>query len=68
MEFKAKLVDGVLEIFPEVEHIKNKEGGTDVIVHALNPSVIMEKKVEILQKLALGEKVNIEVENGKRDL
>lgn len=58
MEFKAKIKDGILEIYPKVE--KKKNG--DVIIYALNPALIQEKKNEILMKLAMGEKVELEKE------
>lgn len=63
MEYKAKLIDGVLEIFPKVEKKTNSNGGTDVTVHMPSPSTILATKMEILNKLARGEKVEIEKED-----
>ena len=54
MEFEATLKNGILEVFPVIEKIPNKEGGTDIVVHALNPALIQKAKSEIIQKLAMG--------------
>ena len=63
-EFRAVIKNGVLEILPFVEKKQNAGGGTDVIVHAPNISMINEFKQEILNRLAAGETVeNLEVEN-----
>lgn len=39
-EFKAKIVDGKLQIQCRTEEIPNDHGGVDVIVHAPSLSVI----------------------------
>ena len=55
-EFKAKMVDGKLQIQGRTEEIPNKNGGIDVIVHAPSLSVIsaFNKKLEKEQHEAIG--------------
>lgn len=65
MEFKAKLINGLVEIFPKVESIPNGNGGNDIVVHALNPSAVILAKMEVLNKLARGEKVDLEIINNE---
>ncbi len=62
MEFKAKFVDGVLNVYPVVESTPNANGGNDIVVHALTPTAVQEAKQEILMKMALGQAVDIKVE------
>lgn len=60
-EFKAVMKDGVLKIKPNVT--KDEKG--NVTVHALDPATEAKAKNEILRKMALGEKVNIIMEEGE---
>ncbi len=54
-EFKAKMVDGKLQIQCRTEEIPNDHGGTDVVIHAPSLSVIkstvkkMQKKEDQMQ-------------------
>ena len=53
MEFKAKFVNGILKIMPNVIRAKNG----DVEVHALTPAIEAKARKEILEKMARGESV-----------
>lgn len=49
-EFKAKMVDGKLQIQCRTEEVPNKNGGTDVIIHAPSLSVIKDTVKKIQRK------------------
>ena len=64
-EYKARIKNGVLEILPFVEKKKNKTGGTDVTVFALDPITEAKYKQIILNNLGAGvavEDLEVEVE------
>lgn len=63
-EYKARIKNGVLEIFPHIIKKTNANGGTDIIVCVPSLTKMGAYKQEILNKLAAGIPIpELEIEN-----